>query len=226
MGALTQSEQLGLRISLVDSRLDRSCQAFLAHPSLVRLFPEYLFRLYCAVRAIVPLMEAARLRATAMAGSCPVAARLVPYLTQHIEEETGHDEWLLEDMEVLGLSRAGVLARPPSRSVAALIGSQYYWVFHAHPVALLGYVAVVEGTPVKAETLDYLASDVGIPREALRTLYAHAELDIGHGADADCFLDSLPLTDEQSRLVGLSAMQSVEQLSTILDELVQSSPTA
>ncbi len=224
MGALTQSEQLGLKISLVGSRLDRSCRAFLAHPSLRRLFPEYLFRLHCAVRAIVPLMDAARRRASELAGSCPVAARLVPYLIQHIEEETGHDEWLLEDMQVLGLSRSDVLSRPPSRSVAALIGSQYYWVLHAHPVALLGYVTVVEGTPVRAETLNYLVSEAGIPREALRTLYLHAELDIDHGADADRFLDSLPLTVEQARLVGLSAMQSVEQLSVILDELVQASP--
>jgi hypothetical protein len=225
VGSLTQSEQLGLKISLVDSRLDRSCRAFLVHPSLRLLFPEYMFRLYCAVRAIVPLMDAARARAREMAGSCAVAALLVPYLTQHIEEETGHDEWLVEDMQALGLSRSDVLSRPPSRAVAALIGSQYYWVLHTHPVALLGYVTVVEGTPVKAETLDYLVSEVGIPRAALRTLYLHAELDIGHGADADHFLDSLPLTAEQSRLVGLSAMHSVEQLSTILDELVQSSPT-
>jgi hypothetical protein len=222
MGALTQSEQLRLKISLVDARLDRSCQAFLAHPALGRLFPEYLFRLHCAVRAIVPLMETARARAAALAGSCPTAARLEPYLAQHIEEETGHDEWLLEDMVALGLNRSHVLSRAPSRAVAALIGSQYYWVFHAHPVALLGYVTVVEGTPVRAETLDYLVSEVGIPREALRTLYLHAELDIGHGADADRFLDSLPLTAEQSRLIGLSAMDSVQHLCVILDELTQS----
>jgi hypothetical protein len=92
-------------------------------------------------------------------------------------------------------------------------------------VALLGYATVVEGSPVKVETLDYLASEVGIPREALRTLYLHAELDIDHGAEAGRFLDSLPLTVEQSRLIGLSAMHSVEQLSTILDELVQSPQT-
>jgi hypothetical protein len=219
--ALSHSEQLGLKLSLVESRLDRSCGAFLAHPELRRLFPEYLFRLYCAVRAIVPLMEAARRRAREMSDSCPVAARLVPYLAEHIEEEAGHDEWLLEDMEVLGLSRSEVLSRPPALSVVALIGSQYYWALHVHPVALLGYVTVVEGTPVRVETLDRLVADVGIPPEALRTLYLHAELDIDHGAHAGGFLDSLPLTAQQARLVGLSAMQSVEQLSVVLDELVQ-----
>jgi Iron-containing redox enzyme len=226
MGTLTHSGRLGLEISLVEARLDRACQAFLGHPSLVRLFPEYLFRLHCAVRAIVPLMETARARSAELASTCPVAARLAPYLAQHIEEESGHDDWLLEDMEALGMNRADILRRPPPGSVAALIGAQHYWVLHAHPVALLGYVRVVEGTPVQAETLDYLVSKVGIPWAALRTLYLHAELDIGHGADADRFLDSLPLTAEHSRLIGISALHSIEQLSIILDELVPSSQTA
>jgi hypothetical protein len=220
MGVLTQSEQVALRVSLVESRLRWSSHRFLTHPSLSRLFPEYLFRLYCAVRAVVPLMDTARARALAMAGSCPVAALLVPYLSHHIAEETGHDEWLLEDLEVLGLGRSEVLSRPPARTVAALVGSQYYWVLHAHPVALLGYATVVEGSPVKVEALEYLAS-AGIPREALRTLYLHAELDIDHGAEAARFLDSLPLTVEQLRLIGLSAMHSVEHLSLVIDEVVQ-----
>ena len=29
----------------------------------------------------------------------------------------------------------------PSPAVAALVGSQYYWLLHHHPVALLGFVA-------------------------------------------------------------------------------------
>jgi hypothetical protein len=224
MGALTQSEQIALRISLVEPRLRWSSHTFLTHPSLRQLFPEYLFRLYCAVRAVVPLMDAACSRATAMAGSCPVAAMLVPYLTEHIAEETGHDEWLLEDLQVLGMSRSDVMSRLPPRTVAALVGSQYYWVLHVHPVAVLGYATVVEGSPVELEALEFLAK-AGIPRDALRTLYLHAELDVGHGAEAGRFLDSLPLTTQQLRLIGLSAMHSVEQLSAVIDELVQFPPT-
>jgi len=220
MSALTHSQQVALRISLVEPRLLSSSHTFLTHPSLRRLFPEYMFRLYCAVRAVVPLMETARARAMAMAATCPVAALLVPYLQDHIAEETGHDQWLLEDLEVLGLSRSEVLSRPPARTVAALVGSQYYWVLHTHPVAFLGYATLVEGSPVKIEALEYL-EHAGIPREALRTLYLHAELDIDHGAEAGRFLDSLPLTVEQVRLIGLSAMHAVEQLSIVIDEVVQ-----
>jgi hypothetical protein len=219
-GGLSQSRQVALRISLVEPRLRQSSRRLLGHPALRRLFPEYLFRLYCAVKAVVPLMETARVRAAAMAGSCPVAALLVPYLTEHIAEETGHDQWLLEDLEVLGLDRSDVLSRTPSRHVAALVGSQYYWVLHAHPVALLGYATLVEGSPVEPAALEYLER-AGIPREGLRTLYLHAELDVGHGAEAGRFLDSLPLTVEQLRLIGLSAMHSVEQLSLVIDEVVQ-----
>jgi hypothetical protein len=219
-GGLSHSQQVGLRISLVEPRLRQSSGRLLTHPALRGLFPEYLFHLYCAVKAVVPLMETARARASAMAGSCPVAAQLVPYLSDHITEETGHDQWLLEDLEVLGLHADEVLARTPSRHVAALVGSQYYWVLHAHPAALLGYATLVEGTPVEPAALEYLES-AGIPREGLRTLYLHAELDVGHGAEAARFLDSLPLTVEHLRLIGLSAIHSVEQLSLVIDEVVQ-----
>ena len=35
----------------------------------------------------------------------------------------------------------------PPPSVAGLVGSQYYWILHHHPVAFLGYVALMEGYP-------------------------------------------------------------------------------
>ena len=44
-------------------------------------------------------------------------------------------------------SSAREIARPPAPAVAALVGAQYYWVLHHHPVALLGYIGLLEGYP-------------------------------------------------------------------------------
>ena len=77
---------------------------------------------------------------------------------------------------MLGRPRSDVLARPPSPTVAALVGSQYYWIFHFHPVALLGYIAVLEGYPPSMAMIDQLEAGTGYPREAFRTMIAHAEL--------------------------------------------------
>ena len=117
------------------------------HPRVRDLYPEYLVASHGIVRASVPLMEVARQRATSIAGEDPVAAGLAAYLYEHIPEELDHDEWVLQDLELLGVDRTHVLARPPTPTIAQFVGAQYYWVAHYHPVALLGYIALLEGYP-------------------------------------------------------------------------------
>lgn len=218
---MTHGERLKLKIGLVGGVLDRASEAFWTSPRLEESFPDYLFRLYGSVRASVPLMRAARARAAELAPACEVARALVPYLDHHVEEELGHDEWLLDDMEVLGFRREEVVSRPASSDVAELIGTYYYWIFHEHPVALLSYFSVVEGNPVRTETLDRVAATTSIPGEALRCIYRHAKLDPHHSEEVDELIDSLPLTGQQAALLETSALTVVEQLSLILRDLVR-----
>ena len=113
------------------------------------------------VRASVPLMETARKRALAeMPSRDPVAATVATYFEKHIDEEEGHDEWLLEDLEALGAIAQTCSDRPPSPTVAGVIGAQYYWILHFHPVALLGYSMLLEGyAPAPADVEDLMATD-------------------------------------------------------------------
>ena len=81
-------------------------------PACVELYPEYLVTSHCIIRASVPLMEAGRERALALADDDPVAAALAPYYEHHIPEELSHhDDWLLDDLEVLGRERSDILSR-------------------------------------------------------------------------------------------------------------------
>jgi Iron-containing redox enzyme len=209
------------KIGLVLPRLLEASNGLLAHPRIVELYPEYLFTSHCVIRASVPLMETAKTRAEELAPADPLAAALVPYFEEHIPEELDHDEWLLQDLEVLGLERGGVLARPPSPAVAALVGAQYYWVLHYHPVALLGYIAVFEGYPPSPDMIDRLVASTGYSRDAFRTMIGHAELDPGHRDELDRLLDGLNLTQEQSTVVGLSGMYSAVAFARAVDEIVE-----
>jgi Iron-containing redox enzyme len=213
------------KIGLVLPRLLEASDGLLGHPRVTKFYPEYLFTSHCVIRASVPLMETAKARAEELGSADPVAASLAPYLEQHIPEELDHDEWLLEDLEVLGFDRANVLARPPSPTVAALVGAQYYWIFHYHPVALLGYIAVFEGYPPSPEMIDRLIESTGYSRDAFRTMIGHAELDPGHRDELDRLLDELALTREQSTVVGLSAMYSADAFASAIDEVVQEAPS-
>jgi hypothetical protein len=151
----------------------------------------------------------------------PVAAGVAAYLEEHIPEELHHDEWLLADLETLGIGRNDVLARTPSTTVAALVGAQYYYVLHHHPVALLGYISLLEGYPPSPELVDELAAATGYDEDAFRTLRLHAELDPGHRDELDATLDELPLTPEQGSAIGLSAMFSVDGLARSIDEVIE-----
>jgi pyrroloquinoline quinone (PQQ) biosynthesis protein C len=215
----TESRRLRNKLELVLPVLLATGRRLIASPALDRLYPEYLELTHGMVRASVPLMETALSRARALPDD-PVAERLADYLEHHIPEERGHDEWLLEDLEFLGIPRVRVLGRVPSPTIAALVGAQYYWMLHTHPVALLGYIALLEGYPPRPEDLDLMQVTSGYPAEAFRTLRLHADLDPHHGEELDELLDALPVDESQRTLMGLSAITSVQLCAQALQEVL------
>ena len=145
---------------------------------------------------------------------------LAQYLELHVDEELGHDETLLDDLAVLGLERERVLARMPSSAVATLVGAQYYWILHHHPLAFLGYVGVMEGYPPTAELVELLLERTGFPREAFTTFAEHGELDPGHRDHLDRTLDALPLTERHEQVIGASAVATVALATKAVEEVV------
>ena len=222
---LSASERLRAKIELVLPELVIAVNAIASHPRVAALYPDYLITLHTMVRATIPLMKAGAERSQALAESDPVAAALASYLTRHIPEEINHDVWILEDLEVLGYKRADVLRRPPSATVAALVGSQYYWIAHYHPVALLGYMEIMEGYPPPEEWVRALIAATGHPERAFRSFSRHARLDIHHRHDLHEVLDDLPLTADHAAIIGVSALRSAHLAARALREVVSNATT-
>jgi pyrroloquinoline quinone (PQQ) biosynthesis protein C len=176
---------------------------------------------HAIIRATVPLTRAARARAPE--AKDPVANGLVEYLDEHVAEEEGHDVTLLQDLEALGLPRDAVLQPMPSPTVAQLVGAQYYWIEHHHPIAFLGFVAVMEGFPPTPTLLETLRTRTGFPEAAFRTYEEHAELDPGHRDHLDETLDALPLSVQHEEIIGLSALSTAALLPRTIDEILASS---
>ena len=181
---ISHSRLLRAKIRMVSGRLDAAAQALWDHPQFPDVYPTYLFHNHAVVRASVPLMRAALARAQADFADDPVARALAVYLAHHIPEEMHHDDWLLDDLAVLGVDRASVRQWTPPPSVATLVGAQDHRIAHFHPVALLGYIAVLEGTPPVVEHLESLAARTRMPVEAFSTLIRHARLDPHHRDDS------------------------------------------
>jgi pyrroloquinoline quinone (PQQ) biosynthesis protein C len=196
-------------------------RALWKHPGFRALLPEYLFMVHCSARATVTLMNAAREHASRIAAEDPVADGLATYLAKHIPEELHHDEWFLEDLEALGVPRSETLSRVPSPTIASMVGAQYYWALHYHPVALMGFLAVLEGYPASAQELEAVIQRSGLPRKAFRTLLEHSDLDQDHRDELFQALDALPLTPQQSALVAVSAFNTLHLATKVLEEIVE-----
>lgn len=220
---MRNSEVLRQKIQLASGELAANLQLLWGHRELDRVFPAFLILLHQIIRASVPLMQTARRRALEQPGDS-VCALLGPYLHEHIAEEMHHDTWTIEDLESAGFPRSFVLEQIPSPNVAAVVGAQYYWIEHVHPVALLGYITVLEGNSVTAEELDELSTRSGLPESLFRTYRLHGELDPQHILELDALVDSLPLNRTQSSLVGISAMHTVLVLSRCVRDVLSQAP--
>lgn len=217
----TPSARLRGKIELVLGPFAEAWRRLLADRRLAELWPAYLSTEHEIIRATVPLTLAARRRAAASPD--PVCDGLVAYLDEHVDEEKGHDATLLEDLEALGVDHASVLRRMPSPTVAQLVGAQYYWIEHHHPIAFLGFVAVMEGFPPTPALIETLRRRTGLPAAAFRTYEEHGRLDPGHRDHLDRTLDALPLTRAHEEIVGISALSTTVLLPQTIDEVLASS---
>lgn len=185
------------------------------------LVREYLFRTHCVARASVSLMKAAARAARLRAKRDPVAAGIGPYLAQHIEEERDHERWIAKDLASLGVEPDAIASRLPPPSIAAGVGAQYYWVQHFHPVALFGYMGVLESSAPNLANLKKALRRSRVAPSAFRTLLWHAERDPQHSHELHECLAALPLLPQHDAAIVASAQATLELLRANGEELLR-----
>lgn len=208
---LTASERLRHKVDLLVPAFATPGRLLLEHPRARELYPQYLAASSYVALAMVPLMETALERARTLMTEDSVAAGLADYLERHIPEEMHGDEpgrATLEDLEAVGVDTVALCRRPLPPKIAALIGTQYFWIWNCHPVAILGLLEL-EALHPHAATIEQLIERTGLPREGFRQLLLHAEVDVAHAEELHGVLDSLPLEPRQEELIAVSALQTM-----------------
>ncbi len=147
--------------------------------------------MHSIIRSSVSLLNGAADAAERRADFDAVARKIAVYYRTHALEETHHDDWLLDDLVSTGAERSEILARLPSPAVASLVGAQYYWALHVHPVALFGYLAVLEGNPSSVKELEEIRKRHRLPAAGMRTMVKHARLDPHHRDEMFAEFDGL-----------------------------------
>lgn len=216
---LTAGQALRVKIELAAPLLRRRASVFWETGDPKVRYLAYARAMHAVIRASVPLMELAERRCAALAPADRTAAPLGAYLRDHMREERHHDEWLAEDVAVTGADPARELARRPAAAVASVVGAQYYWIAHYHPVCLLGYIGALESTSPSPGMADWLASRTGYPRAAFRTIHHHARADIAHAAGLYELLDRLDVDAPLAAAIGCSALNTIAGLGILLANL-------
>jgi hypothetical protein len=221
MTTLTPGDRLQRKLELAYPAFGAVAEQLWTSPEVADLYMEYLSTMHTIVRSSVPLMEAALERAWLLAPEDEVAAGVATYLGRHVHEEVGHDRWILEDLEAAGADPEEPLRRVPSRRVASVVGAQYYWLRHYHPVSLLGHIAVMEGFPPTLAFAERLRVRTGYSEDAFRAISRHAKLDVGHRKELYEAIDGLPLDPEHEDVIGLSGLHTLAGLIEVFEEILE-----
>lgn len=140
------------------------------------LYVAFLTQAYHHVRHTVPLMMAVGAR-------LPDRHRWLQEAVLHyLDEETGHDEWILNDIAHAGGDRAAAAASQPAIATEAMIAYAYDTVMRRNPLGFFGMVHVLEGTSVALalQAADRIQQALGLPAKAMTYLRSHGELDKEH----------------------------------------------
>ncbi len=116
------------------------------------------------------------------------------FLYNHMNDEKGHEEWVVNDLDAMGVRVGQVLDYRPTDMMLALNGYNYWAADRRHPCSVLGMlyalevIASVYGGPMTAAITEslLLQGDRGIS-----FISAHATLDAEHLADLRVILSTL-----------------------------------
>ncbi len=157
----------------------------------------FLTEAYHHVKHTVPLLRATR------AALRSHQKWLEKPLDEYIEEESGHDEWILNDIRACGADAERVRSGQPSRATAAMVAHAYAITAGGNPLGFFGMVYVLEGTSVALalQAADAIQKPLALPDQAFSYLRSHGHLDQEHTAHFAMLMDEVHEPHDQQAIV-------------------------
>lgn len=160
----------------------------------------FLTQAYYHVRHTVPLM---------MACGARLPARLEwlrGAVCEYIEDEYGHEQWILNDLRACDADADAVRDGAPGLPIELMVAYLYDLIARGNPVGLFGMVNVLEGTSIALAThaAGSIQQRLGLPAEAFSYLSSHGSLDIGHMETYRKLMDRLDDPDDQAAVIKAS----------------------
>ena len=179
------------------SRTDEARRAFETHPVVldavangmpVARYRRLLLELYNVVWHFNPVCAAA-------ASRIPDAQSQVRYfLYEHMQEESGHEEWVINDLAAVGVERPAAQAHTASMHTLTLTGYNYWSADRRHPCSVLGMmytlevIASVYGGPFASAIRESLLLE---GERGISFISSHATMDTEHMAELRSVLNTV-----------------------------------
>jgi pyrroloquinoline quinone (PQQ) biosynthesis protein C len=161
------------------------------------LYLAFLAQAYHHVRHTLPLL---------MAVGARLPARhlwLQKELVHYLEEEQGHDEWILDDIAAAGGNAEAVREGAPAIETDAMVAYAYDTVMRRNPVGFFGMVYVLEGTSaaLALTAADAIQRRLGLPSKAFTYLRSHGSLDQQHIGHLESIVDRCDATADLPAII-------------------------
>lgn len=119
-------------------------------------------------------------------------------VAEYIEEEIGHEEWILDDIAAAGGDAQAVRNSRPGLAAEVMVAYAYDTIQRGNPAAFFGMVYVLEGTSVALAltAADRIQQVLGLPDKAFSYLRSHGTLDQEHTQHLARLVDAMSPADQ------------------------------
>jgi pyrroloquinoline quinone (PQQ) biosynthesis protein C len=133
-------------------------------------------------------------------------------VVEYIDEEYGHEQWILTDLTEAGFDAVAARDALPSPETELMVSYAYDTVQRRDPLGFFGMVLVLEGTSAAIATraAEIIAAQLALPHRAVKYLLSHGSLDRQHVTHFDALLDRLD--DDADRAAVLHAARMFYRL--------------
>lgn len=157
----------------------------------------FLEQAYHHVRHTVPLLMACGSRLDSK------HEWLKKAITEYIDEEYGHEQWILNDIRAAGGNAEAVAGSTPHITTQAMVAYAYHQIDRKNPVGFFGMVHVLEGTSTALATLaaEKIQTNLALPDSAFSYLTSHGSLDLEHVKFFEMLVNQLSLPEDQQAVI-------------------------
>lgn len=129
-------------------------------------------------------------------------------IAEYIEEELGHQEWILNDIAATGGDAEAVRNGQPHFTTELMVAYAYDSITRINPVCFFGMVLVLEGTSIALATnaAQKIQQNLKLPDKAFSYLSSHGSLDIEHMGFYEKLMNQITDAEDQQVIIHAAKM--------------------